>query len=393
MAAVYSLAATYFLSALCGSMTGLTVALYFASLDSGELFVSAIMVAGMTAQVFVAPLLAPLFDRYSAYRISFVTLCIEIVVLSLMAALPTPLVLIAGGLVNTCLAGLSGPAFFTIIDAQAPEGAQAKVFSLLDTGRFAGRFLGPVMGGLLLDLANIRVALLFEVVASVICLLVLALVYRSADRGALVERSAPPTSMTFLQKVIEAPKMLLTTPSSRQALTSIWAAIIFTSIFGVAQVFFATQTLELSGAMYAILSQAFIVGRIVGARLGGRLNADNALRCLVGGGVVLGLSVGLPGVFPSVVLAMACFFVGGVANSVQVAALRLVVIGAVPEQIKPKALSAMGAINNSAMLIGYVIGAPVVGLTGPATAFIISGFGTVVLTLGPALVRAARRRT
>ncbi|WP_306588483.1 hypothetical protein [Corynebacterium striatum] len=37
------------------------------------------------------------------------------------------------------------------------------------------------------------------------------------------------------------------------------------------------------------------------------------------------------------------------------------------------------------MLIGYIIGAPVVSAIGPAAALVVSGFGTSILTLGPIL--------
>ena len=78
-------------------------------------------------------------------------------------------------------------------------------------------------------------------------------------------------------------------------------------------------------------------------------------------------------------------FLGGVCNAIQVAALRIIVVGTVPDEVKPKALSTMGSINSSAMLIGYIIGAPVVSVIGPAAALAVSGIGTSVLTVGPVL--------
>ena len=99
----------------------------------------------------------------------------------------------------------------------------------------------------------------------------------------------------------------------------------------------------------------------------------------------MGCFIALPGLIPSLWLCIPCFFLGGVCNAVQVAALRIIVVGTVPGEVKPKALSTMGSINSSAMLIGYIVGAPVVSALGPAAALVVSGIGTSVLTIGPVL--------
>ena len=172
------------------------------------------------------------------------------------------------------------------------------------------------------------------------------------------------SSPSFFQKVLEAPSLLLKNRRSRSALTSIWGAIICTSIFNIALVFYVTSTLQASGTVYAIIAQAFIVGRIFGARFSAHLSAHNAEKALTGAGFAMGCFIALPGLIPSLWLCIPCFFLSGVCNAVQVAALRIIVVGTVPDEVKPKALSTMGSINSSAMLIGYIIGAPVVSAIG-----------------------------
>ena len=224
------------------------------------------------------------------------------------------------------------------------------------------------------------------VISLVVFLVVYKLVlYKTAAQDESLQAENKQTSSNFFHKVLEAPSLLLKNRSSRFAITSIWGAIICTSIFNIALVFYATTTLQVSGTVYAIIAQAFIVGRIFGARFSAHLGAHNAKKALTGAGVALGCFIALPGLIPSLWLCMPCFFLGGVCNALQVAALRIIVVGTVSGKVKPKALSTMGSINSSAMLIGYIVGAPVVSALGPAAALVVSGIGTSVLTIGPVL--------
>lgn len=84
---LYSLTAIYFLMSLCGAMTSLSISLHFAALHKGELLVASIFVSGACAQVFVVPLLSPLFNRYSSYRIAISVLFLDLLGLLAMTAL------------------------------------------------------------------------------------------------------------------------------------------------------------------------------------------------------------------------------------------------------------------------------------------------------------------
>lgn len=385
--AAHALAGAFFLGTLCGGMTSFVVALYFASLGHGELLVTGIFVAGAVAEVFAAPFLAPLFDKFSALKLSVAANVLELALLVLFCAFPHPALLIAGTFALSAVTGISIPAVFVLAEAAAPEQSQAKIFSLLDTARFTGGLFGPVIGGALMTQSSIRTTLGLEACSVAVSLAVLVGI---GALGYTADFSAEENSQGgFLHRLLEAPKLLLTTDSARQVLTSIWAAIIFTSIFNVTLVFFATQVLEISGFMYAVVAQCFVVGRIVGANWAGRmgLNPGNAVHVLLRRGVIMGICIAMPGLFPSLALSLICFFGGGVCNALQVAALRLVIIGAVPPAIKPKALSTMGSVNNSAMLVGYVVGGPVTAATTPAVALAVSGLGTALVTACAATVR------
>ncbi|NMG68482.1 MFS transporter, partial [Azoarcus indigens] len=127
-----------------------------------------------------------------------------------------------------------------IVDSQVSEGRQAKAFSLLDTARLGGGFLGPLLGGLLLDQRNVQTALFVEACAVAVSLLVFFILYKSTSQDNSAQLRPKESSPSFFQKIVEAPSLLLKNRSSRSALTSIWGAIICTSIFNIALVFYVT---------------------------------------------------------------------------------------------------------------------------------------------------------
>lgn len=223
---IYTLTATYFLLSVCGSMTSLSISLHFAELNKGELLVASIFISGTCAQVFAVPFLAPLFNKFNSYHIALAALFLDLLGLVSMAAYPEPLILILGNLVTACLSGLSIPSIFTIADSQVGEGQQAKAFSLLDTARLCGGFLGPPLGGLLLDQRNLQTALFVEACAVGLSLLAFYFLYKSSPQKSLRHPETNESSPSFLHKVLEAPSLLLKNRSARSALTSIWGAII-----------------------------------------------------------------------------------------------------------------------------------------------------------------------
>ncbi|ATB60958.1 Major facilitator superfamily protein [Corynebacterium pseudotuberculosis] len=394
LGSIYALAVTYFV-ATCGAMTSLAISLHFASRESGEALVSAVLISGACAQVFLSPLLTPFFDRFRPLTVAQTAAFIECVALVLLCFFPEPVFLIAGNVVVATLSGLSIPAYFVIAEECAPSLNQAHVFSLLDTARLSGSFAGPALGGLLLDFGTLSTALAYEAAAVAGSFLVLCMLgFRLRKNFAQINSTNTGRKpLKIFRSILEAPALLLTQPHTRQALTSIWAAIIFTSIYNVALVFYATETLQASGLIYAIVAQDFIAGRIFGALISARLTKTNALPTLVKAGAAMGLCIAIPGFVPSLLVCIPFFALAGVCNALQVAALRIVIVNSVRPAIKSKALSTMGTVNNSAMLVGYIVGAPVITSIGPSLALVVAGLGTMLFTVLPPTWRALRIAT
>lgn len=373
------LAFSYFLGSLGGTMTGVAVAVYLAQSGSGAAAVSGLLLASAFANILIVPFLAPSFDRFNPKHVAVFASIVDVFSLCLIIAIPSLPVLIFSTLLSATCAGMIGPALYHIFAstyAGVDEGKEAKAYSHLDTARLLGGISGPALGGYLVQASGLRSAVSFEVATVIlmgISLLLFAPNVRQADAGEVA-------GMGFISKVAQAPALLLRNRESRNAIQTIWAAIIFTSIFNVALVFFAVDTLHLGGVAYAFFVQSFMIGRLLGAKSASFLSYGRASIALAASGVLMGASLLLVGLLKSFYIAIALLFLAGICNAVQVASLRLVVSHSVPVDVRPKAFSSMGSLNSLAMLIGYFIGAPIMEWVGPANSFVISGLGTVVLT-------------
>lgn len=104
--------------------------------------------------------------------------------------------------------------------------------------------------------------------------------------------------------------------------------------------------------------------------------------------LIMGTGLLVPGLWHSTIAAGAGFAIAGFANATQVAAIRLIVIGAVPDDVRGRSLSTMGSVNQTAGVLGTAIAAPVVAGLGPSGTLVIAGAGTILAAMAPALARA-----
>ncbi|MCT2222777.1 hypothetical protein [Microbacterium paraoxydans] len=64
--------------------------------------------------------------------------------------------------------------------------------------------------------------------------------------------------------------------------------------------------------------------------------------------------------------------------TIHVAAIRLIVVSAVPESTRGRALAAMGSVTQTAGYAGTALAAPLVVAVGPAGALAVAGIGTLL---------------
>ncbi|RAV32291.1 hypothetical protein DLJ54_04065 [Corynebacterium heidelbergense] len=369
----------YFVASLTSAMTAVAVSVFAARHGHGAAAVSSILLCNAIANIALVPLVVPIFDGWSPRRVALFASVVDLASLALILILPSFPVLLVCTVIGSTTAGIMGPAIYHLVSLMGPdsgEHAEAKGYARLDTARLLGGLIGPGIGGALFQLGGLGLAVSTEMAATTIMGCCLA-VFAPGGRPATAEHGG---QQSFISRITQAPRLLLQNPASRHAFQIVWSAIIFTSIYNVALVFFALDTLRAGGITFAVLTQAFMVGRLLGARVASRLDGQHAARVLTTGGIVMGLALLAVGFGRNLSASIALLFVAGICNSGQVSALRLTVSSAVPAAVRPKAFSTMGSTNSAAMLIGYALGGPVVNCLGAANAFVLSGCGTAALT-------------
>ncbi|WP_405059213.1 MFS transporter [Kribbella sp. NBC_01505] len=338
--------------------------------------VSAVLICQVVPQIALAALAAPLVDRVDQRKIVLVSSAVQAFVVLGAAAHPVTLVLISMILLKAIASALDAPALLLLAERakQDNDDGGARSFARMDTARLVGSLLGPLTGGLIVQ--SLGVAWVLVVHAGVLLVLATLTMLTPPQRPA-----AESTSQSWWTQVKAAPQLLLQQAPTRVAMIGLVASIVFTSFYAVAEVLYGLKTLSLTPLGYAVLGQCFIVGRIVGSRLGARVTDHRARSWLFGSTLSMGLGLLLPGLVVSPYAAGLGFAVAGFSNAVQVASIRFIIVGSVPNALRGRALSTMGSVNQSAGLIGTTAAAPVLGAVGPAATLLVAGAGTLITAL------------
>jgi MFS family permease len=159
------------------------------------------------------------------------------------------------------------------------------------------------------------------------------------------------------------------------------------SLSDVAFIFFVRRYLEGDSIMYGILVAVWGGGIIFGALAGGTSLIEKRLELFsMLGATLIGISLGLSGTFPTFVVVVAMFFVGGIANGLFNITVRTLLYRYVLEQMHGRAFAAYIALRNASIISGYVVGGSF-AVESSRAAYIISGtLGTVVGSFGVVLI-------
>lgn len=86
------------------------------------------------------------------------------------------------------------------------------------------------------------------------------------------------------------------------------------------------------------------------------------------------------------------FAVAGVANAIQVAAIRLIVLDAAPPEVRGRSLSTMGTVNQTAGVLGTAGAGVALAALGPAGTLVVAGAGTVLAAVFSAVFGQSPRK-
>jgi MFS family permease len=150
----------------------------------------------------------------------------------------------------------------------------------------------------------------------------------------------------------------------------------------VAEVFFAKDVLGAGDTGYGVLITTWTLGMVVGSTGTGRWARPSALAPLVlCGAVTGGLAVATAAGTAVYPIAVAMFFVGGVANGTELVSMRSLLHHRVPDRLRGRAFAAYYGMVQAAQIVALGASGGLVELFGARLTMLYAGLGTALVGL------------
>lgn len=339
---------------------------------------------------FLGPVAGALADRLDQRRLMAVCELGQATVFAVLAVLLPPLpVLLAFVLAGGCFATAFVPAGRSAVPALVPEHRLGRANALLGTALNIQLAVGPVVGGLAVELGGARIAFAVNAVTFLVSALILTRL-----------PALPPTGVHagVWRETLSGLRFVATTPGPRALVLSLFLVVSFAAIDNVALVFLVTD-LGGSAADFGLTQAAYGAGMLAAsALLGLVLGKQSAAALLIGGTGLVATGAVATALLPTLVAVAVAQAVGGAGNAAENIATDTLVQRITPRHLLGRAFGAIGTGAQLGSAVAYVAAGPLIGLVGPAGAFLVGGIGTalaLVVAL-PALrthTRGGRPRT
>lgn len=384
-----ALAATQGLSAAGDLVTLTALIVGLQARDGGPLLVTLLIVASLLPGILIGPAVSHLMDRFDAgtvLKTGLLARALLVLILSFTTDTVLVLVLFLGA---SAVSVMENPAILTLAPAVKPEDMETlKVYARLALFRNLGAIAGPVAAGVFIAAGSVQLALILDAVSSLILAAVvhIARLRSSAgiDQGPDPAPGATRTGRNGVGRLLQS-----------DVGASAWMlalAILFTAALPVAQAQFLLKDLAIGPALYGTVLATYAAGRLGASLLSSLVTVPaRATTLLTAACLLMGAALASAALVPVVPVVVVSFFLAGAANTQQVLSIRTIVHDATPQARLGTTFTALGAVNNTATLIGVIAGGAIVGIVSGTTGLLFAGAGTIAAVLAVGLVRSRRQ--
>jgi MFS family permease len=247
------------ISALGDFLLWIPLTLRIQEMGGSGLAMAGLFLALWTPLVVLAPVAGLVVDRREARGVLLVASLAQMAVAaSLVLAVDSVAAMIAlAGLLGTGFA-FAQPAEFALVPVVARGQRLTQVNGLVETARYTGMSLGPLLGGVLAGVGGIKVAMLvnagtFGVVAAAALMLHAGRRPQAVPDGGHEERARDGIAYLFRDRTLAI------------AMSVLFVTLLFMTASVTAEVFFLKEDLAVSDAVYGLLFGAWTGGMIFGA--------------------------------------------------------------------------------------------------------------------------------
>jgi MFS family permease len=365
------------LSQLGDYLALITLTLRLEEVTGSAWAIAALLLTGLVPPVLLAPAVGLLVDRVETVRVLVVAALFQTVAAAALAFTPGVGATLA---LSFCLGAgvaVTQPALFALIPRAVGEDRTTQANAYLEVARWGGAALGPVLAAVLTDAFGAQTTLLANAATF---LLVAGLVPLISVRRHPEPR--PAGEEAYRGEAREGAAFLLRDPLLRLVVPVLGLMIVFAAADNVAEVFFAKDVLGAGATGYGVLITTWTVGMVAGSTGTGRWAKPSALAPLVlAGAVIGGLAVATAAGTAMFPIAVAMFFVGGVANGTELVSMRSLLHHRVPNRLQGRAFAAYYGMVQAAQIVALGASGGLVELFGARLTMLYAGLGTAIVGL------------
>ena len=259
---------------------------------------------------------------------------------------------------------LMQPAEFSLIPVLAGRRVQ-EANGHVETFRYMGFGVGPVVGGLLFAVGGLELAMVVDAATFVaVALVALSLrVRREPQRGeGSEERAREGIAYLFRDRTLALVMIVA------------FSSLLFMSAVWVGELFFVKDVLDQGDTAYGVFLSVWTAGMAIGALFLSKRVAAGAVAAVgLAAAAIQGAALALPTLWLTLGFFLACSFVGGLGHGVKNVMFRSLIHVRVPDRLHGRAFAAYNGIRNGAELGAFAAGGVLVAVIGPTGTLAYAG--------------------
>jgi MFS family permease len=339
--------------------------LYVKETTNSGFGVAALWICLFGPSVLVAAHAGLLVDRVETTRLLAAASLLGAAVAALLGFSTAPgLVLALTALLGLVFAVL-GPAEFALVPLLAGQRVH-EANGHVETARYVGFGLGPLVGGFLFSIGGLELAMLVDAATFLAVAGAAAALRVRRDPGAS-DPGRPPRArdgIAFLWRDRVLKLGMLVAFSSLLFMSAVW----------VGELFFVTDVLGRGDVAYGLMLSIWTLGMALGAMLlSPRVSAGAVAATGLAAVAIQGTSLALPALWLSFSFFLACSLTGGLAHGIKNVMFRSLIHIRVPDSLHGRVFAAYNGIRNSAELGAFAAGGLLVVAIGPRATLAYAG--------------------
>jgi hypothetical protein len=271
---------------------------------------------------------------------------------------------------------ISQPAEFSLVPRLAGEPRIQEANGHMETARYLGFGVGPLLGGFLFSAGGLELAMLVDAATFAFVALAALALRIKREPAALDEAGATPRARDGISFLFRERLLAL-------AMTVAFGSLLFMSAVWVAELFFVEDVLGRGDLAYGAMLSIWTGGMALGAMLLSRRVAAAAVAAAgLIAATVQGAALALPALWLSFGFFLACSFMGGVAHGLKNVMFRSLIHVRVPDELHGRAFAAYNGIRNTAELGAFAAGGLLVAAIGARGTLAYAGGLSALVGLG-----------